>query len=127
MIFGDYGNVTQLVADPNQPSPLLQKIQTTGYIRDIATLRPEHGGNDTIHGNTGRDRIFGGNGNDFITGDGEPNTIFGDHGHMQYLDRHDRRDRAPPASRASPSRRAASTTSRRNGGTTSSSAASAAT
>ena len=85
VIFGDYGNVTQLVADPNQPNPLLQKIQTTGFIRDIATTRPEHGGDDVIHGNIGRDRIFGGNGNDQITGDAEPGTIFGDHGHMQYV------------------------------------------
>src|SRR5207249_7927 len=28
---------------------------------------------------------FGGNGNDTITGDGDPNVIFGDHGHMQYI------------------------------------------
>ena len=40
VIFGDHGRVTQLVADPNQPNPLLQKIQTTGFIRDIATVRP---------------------------------------------------------------------------------------
>ena len=38
-----------------------------------------------IHGNVGRDRIFGGNGNDTITGDAEANVIFGDHGHMQYV------------------------------------------
>ena len=85
VIFGDHGRVTQLVADPNQPSPLLQRIQTTGFIRDIATVRPGLGGNDVIHGNAGRDRIFGGNGNDTITGDGDPNAIFGDHGHLQYI------------------------------------------
>jgi len=85
VIFGDHGSVTQFVADPNQPNPLLQKIQTTGYIREIRTVRPSIGADDVIHGNAGRDRIFGGNANDTITGDGETNAIFGDHGRMQYV------------------------------------------
>ena len=85
MIFGDYGVVIQLVADPNLPDPLLQKIQTTGYIRDIATAHPDLGGDDVIVGGGGRDRIFGGGGSDQITAGSQSNVIFGDNGHLQYV------------------------------------------
>ncbi|MFZ0529420.1 MAG: HYR domain-containing protein [Propionicimonas sp.] len=85
VIFGDYGVVTQLVADPNQPNPLWQKIQTTGYIRDIVTARPDLGADDTIYGGDGRDRIFGGGGADTITDTAQSNVVFGDHGHLAYV------------------------------------------
>jgi Ca2+-binding RTX toxin-like protein len=102
VIFGDYGIVTQdilsavvglasHVNDPNfqggyeRSAAKPQRIQTVGRIRDIATVRPQDGADDVIHGNGGRDRIFGGNGADTITGDGESNVLFGDHGHMLYV------------------------------------------
>lgn len=85
VIFGDYGVVTQLVSDPNLPDPLAQRIQTTGYIRDIATARPDLGGDDTIDGGPGRDRVLGGNGSDTITDNSQSNVVFGDHGHLQYV------------------------------------------
>ncbi len=86
VIFGDFGVVSQYVTDPNLPSPLAQKIQTTGYIRDIATVRPDLGADDQIFGGDGRDRIFGGNGSDTIAGALQSDVVFGDHGHLQYLD-----------------------------------------
>jgi len=85
VIFGDYGVVTQLVADPNLPDPLAQRIQTTGYIRDIATARPDLGGDDAIDGGSGRDRILGGNGADIIITGAQSVVVFGDHGHLQYV------------------------------------------
>ena len=95
VIFGDYGIVDQdtlagaiVGGTPDgyvRSAAKLQKIQTTGRIRDIRTTRASDGADDVIHGNGGRDRIFGGYGADTITGDGESNVVFGDHGHMGYI------------------------------------------
>ncbi|MDQ1682007.1 MAG: large repetitive protein, partial [Frankiaceae bacterium] len=92
VIFGDYGVVTQdvfagaTVGNGYARSlSQLQRIQTTGRVRDISTVRSQDGGNDTILGGAGADRLFGGNGADTIAGDSEADVVFGDHGHLQYL------------------------------------------
>src|SRR5205823_1632527 len=72
VIFGDHGIVMQDTAEatvgadigpfhggyqlPARP----QKLRTTGRIQRIETAVPDKGDNDTIQGNTGADRIFGG-------------------------------------------------------------------
>ena len=81
------GLVTQQVVgvrDLSDLGPLLQKIQTTGFIREIRTVEPTNGADDEIHGNDGRDRIFGGHGDDTIAGDDQANVVFGDHGRLVY-------------------------------------------
>ena len=64
VIFGDHGRVTQLVADPNQPNPLLRRSRRPASSATSRRCGRSDGGDDVIHGNAGRDRIFGGNGND---------------------------------------------------------------
>ena len=89
VIFGDHGLVTQQVVgvrDLSDLGPLLQRIQTTGFIREIATVEPTNGADDAIHGDDGRDRILGGNGDDTITGDDQANVVFGDHGRLVYTE-----------------------------------------
>ncbi|MGB7962858.1 MAG: calcium-binding protein, partial [Propionicimonas sp.] len=101
VMFGDYGWVRQDIASATvglisgtgdsavygYVNPVqLQRIETAGRVREIATVRAEAGADDTISGNGGRDRIFGGNGNDTIAGDGQSNVIFGDHGRLLYLE-----------------------------------------
>ena len=89
VIFGDHGQVVQQVIgvrDLSDLGPLVQKIETTGFIREIFTTEPDNGADDVIHGNDGRDRIFGGNGADTISGDDQSNVVFGDHGRMVYTD-----------------------------------------
>ncbi len=66
---------------------------TVANIFDIRTVEPGNGADDLIHGDAGRDRIFGGNGvnadgdgfdGDRIFGDADEDLIFGDHGHLGY-------------------------------------------
>ena len=61
------------------------KLLTAGFIQDLRTAQPDNGATDTIRGNAGRDRIFGGNGGDTIDGGADADVIFGDQGHMSYL------------------------------------------
>ena len=124
IIFGDHGVVTQLVADPNLPEPAAARRSRRRA--SSATSPPcgrPSGDDDVIHGNAGRDRIFGGNGNDTITGDGAAEHDLRRPRPHAVRRRHDRRDGAAPGREHRRSRSAAPTTSRRTAATTSSSAA----
>ena len=61
------------------------RIQTIGYIREIATAEPTNGAADTINGHLGDDMILGGNGTDTITGDENDDVVFGDHGRLVFI------------------------------------------
>ena len=78
IIFGDHGVVAQQLPDE-------QKILNVRKIEDVRTDQPGNGDDDQIHGDAGRDRIFGGNGSDQISGDADADVIFGDQGHMSYV------------------------------------------
>ena len=80
IIFGDHGEVVQLVADPNLPPLLLQKIQTTALdtVLEINSLEPQNGADDIIFGTTIADLLIGGGGNDMIDGREGDDLIFGD-------------------------------------------------
>ena len=62
-----------------------EKLLTTGLIDELTTDQASNGALDTIHGDDGRDRIFGGNADDTIYGDGGSDLIFGDHGRISYV------------------------------------------
>lgn len=67
--------------------PLLPEDQTDGVVRDPSLLISTHAnivGNDTITGNAGSDRIFGGAGNDTINGKTGDDIVFGDNGRLDY-------------------------------------------
>ena len=97
VIFGDHGVITQDVAGPRLTfvagqlndlpvlDPRLQRVQSVDRLMDLVTAEPANGADDTIHGDTGRDRLFGGNGSDVITGGADSDVIFGDQGHMSYV------------------------------------------
>ncbi len=80
VIFGDHGVIDQMVADPNLPSPLLQKIQTTRIdsVRAIRSVTVQNGDDDIIYGNLGRDVIVAGAGHDMADGGEQDDLIFGD-------------------------------------------------
>ncbi|GGO80245.1 hypothetical protein GCM10011348_16530 [Marinobacterium nitratireducens] len=80
IIFGDHGEVVQLVADPNLPPVLLQKIQTTSLdtVLEINSLEPQNGADDIIFGTAIADLLIGGGGNDMIDGREGDDLIFGD-------------------------------------------------
>ena len=80
IIFGDHGEVLQNVADPNEPDPRLQKIQTT-QLSTVVMIRSrslDKGADDVIFGGLGRDVIVGGAGNDMADGNQADDMIFGD-------------------------------------------------
>ncbi|MEI6158812.1 MAG: matrixin family metalloprotease, partial [Roseococcus sp.] len=78
IIFGDHGRVMQNVRDPNLPSALLQKIQTTEGASALAILStvPTNGAADVILGGDGDDTLVGGPGNDAIDGGGQIDKIY---------------------------------------------------
>ncbi|WP_294608493.1 hypothetical protein [uncultured Roseovarius sp.] len=80
IIFGDHGQVEQLVIDPNQPFALPQKIQTTELSTVIAIVTAEFatGGDDVVLGSELDDILIGGAGNDALDGLEGDDLIFGD-------------------------------------------------
>ncbi len=80
VIFGDHGAVLQDVADPNEPDPRLQKIQTTALstVIAIASMSLDKGADDVIFGGFGQDVVVGGAGNDLVDGDQADDMVFGD-------------------------------------------------
>jgi hypothetical protein len=80
IIFGDHGAVIQDVADPNEPEPRLQKIQTTSLasVLGVESRNLQRGDDDIIFGNLGRDLIIGGAGNDLADGDEADDMVLGD-------------------------------------------------
>jgi hypothetical protein len=88
IIFGDHGEIVQNVDDPNLPSLLLQKIQTTTLdsVLAINSVELQNGDDDVIFGNLDRDIIVGGAGNDMADGDEQDDLIFGDN---VFLERRD--------------------------------------
>ena len=80
IIFGDHGEIVQNVSDPNEPEPLLQKLQTT-TLSSVLVLRSkelQNGSDDVIFGNLGRDVIVAGTGHDMADGDEADDFVFGD-------------------------------------------------
>jgi hypothetical protein len=75
IIGGDHIIVTQNVADPHLPSPLPQRIQTTGAVTSIVSTTPHNGQADVIAGNEGNDTIIGGPGVDNINGGGQAGDV----------------------------------------------------
>ncbi len=84
VVFGDYGQVDQNVADPHLPDPKLQKIQTTGGIQVMRTDRTD-GADDVIIGSGADDHVFGGSGADLIAGHEGDNVVLGDNGFVSLL------------------------------------------
>lgn len=80
LVFGDHGVIEQHVADPNLPSPLLQKIQTTRIdsARRIVSVALQNGDDDVIFGGLGRDVLIAGAGHDLADGDEADDLVFGD-------------------------------------------------
>ena len=76
IIFGDYGIISQTAGT--------LRITTTGNVTRVETTRPNDGGNDTINGNLGVDRILGGQGADSIHGNEDADIILGDSGVIEY-------------------------------------------
>jgi len=80
IIFGDHGQIIQMVEDPNLPPILLQKIQTTelASVLEINSVEVQNGDDDTIYGTDIADILIGGAGNDMLDGRGADDLIFGD-------------------------------------------------
>jgi Ca2+-binding RTX toxin-like protein len=76
VIFGDYGEVVQTAGT--------NRILTTGAIERIQTVNETAGSIDTIAGDEGDDRIFGGNGADTMSGGDGDDLMLGDHGILDY-------------------------------------------
>lgn len=87
IIFGDHGVILQNVVDPNLPSALLQKIQTTslGTVYFIGSAELQNGADDAIFGNEGRDIIIGNAGNDLADGGSHDDLIFGDNVYLSRM------------------------------------------
>ncbi len=89
VIFGDHGAVIQDTFENVRYLPdsdaRPQKIETTLRIDRIESREAQDGGDDTIHGELGRDRILGGAGSDTISGDADRDIILGDNGHIDYV------------------------------------------
>ena len=84
VVFGDFGQVDQDVADPNLPDARLQKIQTTGAILAMRTDRTD-GADDLIIGSGANDYLFGGAGDDVIGAGEGNNVVLGDNGLVSLL------------------------------------------
>jgi Ca2+-binding RTX toxin-like protein len=56
-----FGYATTNTLESQFPFAPSDKLLTTGYIEVIETAEPTNGEADVVHGNDGRDRIFGGN------------------------------------------------------------------
>ncbi|HZK06225.1 MAG TPA: hypothetical protein VFC82_10350 [Actinomycetaceae bacterium] len=84
VIFGDFGQVDQDVADPNLPDARPQKIQTTGAILAMRTDRTD-GLPDLIIGSGADDYLFGGTGDDVIEAGEGNNVVLGDNGLVSLL------------------------------------------
>ncbi|HEY3484924.1 MAG TPA: Calx-beta domain-containing protein [Ilumatobacteraceae bacterium] len=80
IICGDHCSVLMDVRDPNEPSPKLQRIQTTRLSEVLAVFSEalQNGDDDTIFGNIGRDLIIAGAGHDMADGDEQDDIVFGD-------------------------------------------------
>ncbi|MGU3646985.1 hypothetical protein ACLBXX_18660 [Microbacterium sp. C23T] len=80
IVFGDHGAIDQNVADPNEPDPRLQKIQTTALasILRIRSVNLDKGADDIVFGGLGRDVLVGGAGSDMMDGDQSDDILFGD-------------------------------------------------
>ncbi|MDH3308210.1 MAG: hypothetical protein OEO77_11915, partial [Acidimicrobiia bacterium] len=80
IIGGDHIRIDQHVTDPNLPSPLLQKIQTTtiASVRTITSVNLQNGDDDVIYGGLGRDVLIAGAGHDMADGDQQDDLVFGD-------------------------------------------------
>jgi Ca2+-binding RTX toxin-like protein len=72
VLLGDHGVITQVSGT--------RRIETTGAIARIATMREDVGGADTIQGNAGNDIILGGQLGDVIDGNVGTTSILGGHG-----------------------------------------------
>ncbi|MBI3917574.1 MAG: hypothetical protein HY322_11275 [Betaproteobacteria bacterium] len=80
IIFADHGVIKMFVDDPNLPSLLLQRIQTTslGLVLEINSAEVQNGNDDVVFGGLDRDVIVGGAGHDMLDGDEQDDLIFGD-------------------------------------------------
>ena len=76
IIFGDYGVINQ--------TPFTQRITTLDNVELIDSVNPNSGGDDTIHGHQGIDRILGGFGGDTIYGGEDGDIVLGDSGIIDY-------------------------------------------
>ncbi|MEO6021102.1 MAG: calcium-binding protein [Knoellia sp.] len=80
IIFGDHGAILQDVADPNEPDSRPQKIQTTALasVLGVESRNLQHGADDVIFGDLGRDLLIGGAGNDLADGNAADDMVLGD-------------------------------------------------
>ncbi|HKK52792.1 MAG TPA: hypothetical protein VKA74_14440, partial [Myxococcota bacterium] len=69
LIHGDFGSLDFRVVDR---TPVAQSV--------VESVRPGEGGDDTIDGQAGDDRLFGGAGNDTVEGGRDQDVLFGDYG-----------------------------------------------
>jgi Ca2+-binding RTX toxin-like protein len=76
IILGDYGVIEQTEGT--------LRILTTGNVERIRTVNPSLGGDDTLEGNDGIDRILGGYGEDTVIGHIGDDIIIGDSGVIDY-------------------------------------------
>ncbi|MBK5565794.1 hypothetical protein [Ensifer sp. SSB1] len=80
IIFADHGIIEMFVDDPNLPSGLKQRIQTTELVlvTAIKSAELQNGADDIVFGGLDRDVIVGGAGHDMLDGDQQDDRIFGD-------------------------------------------------
>ncbi|WP_206521912.1 hypothetical protein [Mesorhizobium sp. M7A.F.Ca.CA.004.04.1.1] len=80
IIFADHGVIEMFVDDPNFPSALKQRIQTTelALVTGIKSAELQNGGDDVVFGGLDRDVIVGGAGHDLLDGDQQDDRVFGD-------------------------------------------------
>ncbi|OWK21138.1 hypothetical protein AJ88_20780 [Mesorhizobium amorphae CCBAU 01583] len=84
IIFADHGVIEMFVDDPNLPSVLKQRIQTTELVlvTGIKSAELQNGGDDVVFGGLDRDVIVGGAGHDLLDGDQQDDRVFGDNVYM---------------------------------------------